>query len=766
MQSITTDPYKGSIILANTFNTALDEGSTDATPYFNNVGDTYVATFNNLQGVKTLNTFIYDTNNETPNRYLDICYRTSVDNTTWSEWLELKGNINNFPTVDTKEPLYLQIRFTRVGENTISYIRLLYYTLTGEIDRNVVIGDGSEAITIDPQTSLIFKSPYIYKVFKVVGYALNPIDAIAEKYLYYRFSQDNSRTWTEWEHLTKANITTASITPTRFFQIEYRIDNTTDDAMSVQDIMLIGDFQNVTKDYFKTNLFGIRDNCSITSEGYYDQDGNFIAFTSDNTAGVTSSTATTTASANCANSSSSISTSITDTSSLFNPYDLNTATTLLTQMSSEAELIFGHDVIYFCTDPDIKGQDFSLHEYQLYNVVCKGNLKVAVENNQFPDSQIVFNQFNLDLFETMTVNITKEQFKTVFGEQRRPAVQDFMYFCTINRMFQIEHAQAYRNFNNAAIYYKIVLKKYNQKKNVDITVDEDIKDVLGKLTKNSTLDTLFGKEQKKDIKSVVDTQQLHSLSEETVRLDFLASVDREEINNAGTIISKTNYNLAYRDKIGVPIVRYKNVPNVLNEGDNMSFTAWFKMIDNRYVAGEVYTLFQYYDVSNFKGWSAYLHNDVMYVVINDKRYDFSLTGHSLEVGENPMAFVEGAWYCYVLNINQRQGVLQQYIYRRNVDILNNEEEDASMINSTVLRLIYSNEQALEKPYFFELSDDIYPSLLSSEMHITNIRLFNDIIPQEVHNKILNQYLVGNDTKWLLLADNAQEHFYMDRYVFN
>ena len=33
-------------------------------------------------------------------------------------------------------------------------------------------------------------------------------------------------------------------------------------------------------------------------------------------------------------------------------------------------------------------------------------------------------------------------------------------------MYQVDHAQQFRNFNNSAVYYKLILKKYTQKRNV------------------------------------------------------------------------------------------------------------------------------------------------------------------------------------------------------------------------------------------------------------------------------------------------------------
>jgi len=64
---------------------------------------------------------------------------------------------------------------------------------------------------------------------------------------------------------------------------------------------------------------------------------------------------------------------------LYNPYAQNTATKLLEKLSADSEQIIGHQVTYFATDPDKNGQDHSLNEYQLYNVVCQGDLKISID---------------------------------------------------------------------------------------------------------------------------------------------------------------------------------------------------------------------------------------------------------------------------------------------------------------------------------------------------------------------------------------------------
>jgi hypothetical protein len=103
-----------------------------------------------------------------------------------------------------------------------------------------------------------------------------------------------------------------------------------------------------------------------------------------------------------------------------------------------------------------------------------------------------------------------------------------------------------------------------------------------------------------------------------------------------------------------------------------------------------------------------------------------------------------------LNIDQRNRKLNQYIYKRNVEI--DSEDDAKYLPSTVLEKVYENTQDYT-PVEFEL-EGIDSVIYASDMKMTNIRLFSEIIPISEHNKILNQYIIADDSKYLVFADNA------------
>jgi hypothetical protein len=731
MQQIISDTLNGTLSISDQFSITAATSSSEATPIFSKPGDEYTISFVDIMDVNKLTTFSYDTLGSTDTRFLTTTYRLSRNSTSWSDFQELKSDIDNFPPFDPKDPLYVDVKWTRGGSSTIGIIRLLEYKLSGLLEVNIETGD--VPIKLKAGESTILKAPYIYKVFKVDDIEIISSSVLTDVNIKYRFSQDSSRTFSGWEPFTKENITSLRINPIRFFQVEYSIENNSTSNITIQDVNLIGDFQNVSKDYFKTNLYGIRECCQSNVSGYYDTNGTFIPNTS--------STGVSNSGGQCDTTNALYGLTSEDKSQLYNPYQQNTAINLLNKLSTDAQQIFGHRVIYFVTDADKQGQDHTLHEYQLYNVVCDGNIKVSIEGNNFPDSQIMMNQFDLNLFETMEAHITKQQFKEIFGPQRRPSKEDFLYFCDLNRMYQVEHAQQFRNFNNSAIYYKLILKKYTQKANVKAGTPE-IKNKLAELTKNTTIEELFGVEIKQDKDAVANKEQYTTLTKDPIRMDYFAQIDKELIENSSNIISKSNYDLSTID-FGSVAVRYKNMDTYIKKGDNIGYMTWFNI--HNYVVNDVYNLFNLYDSTNNLGWKANLINDNLIVNISGSTYSYNITGDTIP---NTIGLEEDTWYCYLLNIDQRLRTITQYIYKRNVD----DEDDAQNLQNTLLQLVYENTQDMT-PVEFQL-EGVFAEIFASDMKMTNIRLFTDIIPKEEHNKMLNQAIIGEASKYLVFADNA------------
>ena len=719
MVSTIKDEILGTIKVSNEFD------SNDI-PVFSNKNDEYIVNITELTDVVKFSTFTYISENEIENRYLKTYYRISRDGVYWSDWTILEKNIT-FPEINSKNELFIDVKWIREGSSDIGEIKLISYELIGEIERNGENLSTDGSIIISAGEKKIIGSPYIFKVFKitdieVLGVNTNDID------IQWRYSQDNARTWSNYEPFTKENVTTKRINPIRFFQVEYLIDNTSNKSILIQDINIIGEVQNITTDYTKMNLMGIRECCKSNLLGTYDSNGSFIPNTTLNQTGGSTS-------------ASLPQTTDSDVANFYNPYKQTEAVNLLNKLSTDAEQMLGHRVNYFVTDPDKKGQDHTLNEYQLYNVVCEAEIKVSVVDNKFPDNQITMNQFDLNLFETMEVHITKENFKKVFGKQRRPSKEDFLYFCDINRMFQVDHTQQFRGFNNTAIYYKLILKKHTQKANVKAE-NNVIQQKISELTKNSTIDELFGIEQTQDKQAVANKQQNKPLTQDPIRHVIYAEIDKELIMNSTTVVSKSNYDLS-TSNYQTPGVVYNNLRPGLKVSDNIGYTIWFNI--NNYINSEYYNLFDTYDNTNNIGWKANIINDRVVVNLNSDEYIFGLNE---DESEDNIALEEETWYCYVFNLDQRQRKLKQYIYKRNVEY----EEDAEKLRSDKLLKLYSSEiDIVPVEYILE---NVNPSILGSDMKVTNIRMYSDILPEEIHDKILNQYIIGDDSKYLYFGDNA------------
>ena len=743
MSEINSNIIDGTIVISDKFDVTLPLDSIQATPVFSKIGDEYTLSFPNLQNVKSIKKLTYDTLGLTDSRFLLQYYRISRNGNTWTDWLDLKRYIDNFPLIDSLDPLYLEVKWVRKGTSEIGNIRLLEYKIEGLLERPT--DESDETSQISPGGMLVIKPPFIYKVFKISDIEIISSSGVPDGCIIkYRYSQDSSRSWSNWELFNKQNISTTRINPIRFFQIEYLIENNSSQSVRIQDINLIGDFQNVTEDYRKTNLFGIRQCCQSNLMGTYDENGNFIPNTNMNQTGSSGGSG-------CDPNVSSLPQMTTDEkANLYNPYQQTQAMNLLQKLSNDAQMIFGHRVVYFSTDPDKKGQDSIMHEYQLYNVVCQGEIKVSVEGNNFPDSQIVMNQFDLNLFETMQVHITKQQFKEIFGVQRRPSKEDFLYFCDINRMYQVDHAQQFRNFNNSAVYYKLILKKYNQKSNI-IAGDSQIKTKIEELTKNTTIDELFGFEDSQEKAAIANKPQFAPLSREPIRLEYLASIDKELIENSSNVISKSHYDLSsvnYREMA----VKYLNLNPVTKESDNIGFICWFSI--NNYIKDEMYNFINYYNDDYQIGYSIDLINDDIKLRLNSSTYSLPLTGTPTN---DVVSLEEETWYCYVCNINQRNRMAEHFVYKRNVDV----EDDAGNLSSTILRQVYKGSHDIT-PINFE-AEGFNQEILGSDMKITNIRVFTEEIPETQHNKILNQYIIGQDSKYLVFGDNATTRIYLPRF---
>lgn len=589
----------------------------------------------------------------------------------------------------------------------------------------------------------ILKPEYLFKVFKITDIEILGKGDTQNLDIYYRFSQDYGRTVSDFILFTKENMISERINPIRFFQIEYYLIYSGNTSVTIYDLNLIGDFQNVSLDGQKTNVYGIRANCNCLIAG-------LICDPSSLPEGVPPGGLSSMLMPNYTTESTNLpALNAEQIANLYNPYQQAQALTLLNKMSNDVSNIFGHDVVYILTDPDQNGTDFTMHEYTVQNYICDAKLKVNVDNNQFPDNTGALNNFDLSLFDSFEINITKDAFKAAFGIEKRPGLNDVLWFCDINKMYTVEHAQAIRSFNNYSVFYKVILKKYNQKANI-IGANQEIQDVLDNLQKNTTLEELMGLEKMQDKKSTANQEQLRpsNKAQETLRVDMYAGIMQEVIQNASVTVAKSCYDMS-SVQFNAPGVVYRNFKFFYQKSDNIGFSCWFNI--NNITMNDVYQFFNYMDdLTN--GFSFYMKGNNIYININGNIYDFSLIDENCKTANiNDNVLNENVWYALVVNINQRQNALEVYLYKRNVDY----EEDAESLTSSKLRRLYSLKKGINTTTV-DITPNTNATIPGSDMKITNIRLFNDIIPESSHNKMLNLFLIGTDYKYAIFTDNANQ----------
>jgi len=696
----------------------------------------------------------YDTEEYNFNRE----YQWSQDGLNWTDYEELDllntqapdyeenceegcPDCELFP-IDPDEPFYLRILYTRTGTNSSGNMVVKSLIIDGEYE--VKIQRLGELATLQyPGECIELIQTDIYKVFGINGYT---IDSIPEDLgpsgttIRFSISQDNCRSWSDWCILTQENLAAFRVDPIRFFHIKYSIClpdnyNELDGQVKVYDIILDGNFQNVSVDYVNGGKLGLRPEVANrpTQQGITLENGGANYCQTITNESISSTP--------LGSNDGDMTIAAADPNSLWNPYATGAATDLYNNLSNIASEMFGFTITYFPVHPDVNGIDRVFHEYQLMNVDQCGDVKVLVPDNQFPDNQIKFTAFNLELFETFEIHITKDAFKSIFGIERRPMKRDFLFFPEVNRMYEVEHAQSNRDFLNSSTYYRVTLKKYNKKANIKMS--DSVETAVDSLTKNTTLDDLFGVEKAAEDK-ITNKEQYQTLSDDIIRLNINkdAIIYEENIYNASLILSKTHYDLSEMLP-GDIAVTYTRADLNLGKADNRAIQTWFNFTELDHIDVNEYVFLDNYDIVNSLGYKAWY---------KDKKVFFMLNGNTYEL---PVLTIEqNIWYCLLINLNQCDQSLDIHILRRFTTLdVNGKETDGTELASSRLNELWHKQYDID-PVEFNMTN-LNTIIPASYMRLTNIRLFNDKIESNSFIKVLNRYIV-NKSNFLIFADNANE----------
>lgn len=722
----------GSLVLSDTFVNKIQ---------FESIGVEYVYTIYMLKDILTLNDFKYVSEGELNSRNFKVEYSFAQSNrNNWGDWLCLEqGNSNTIPTDISPDKYYdIKIKWTRIGSSDSGVIKLNSFFWSGTY---LVNSTNSTMVNLAYNQTIVVKPQNLYKIFNITNLTVTTKGETENSKLVikYRYTQTKNMYWSDWELLNYDNITTLRLTPIKFVWFEFQLTRTGTEQngyIGLLDINLIGDIQNVTADSLKTNLFSLRDCCKKDGMGAANVDS-LIPLQSGNSCEVP-------------DIFKNIMSDADTLGKLYKPYNLKKDTQFLSALNVSVNQIFGVAVTYFTTSPDKKGIDYTMHEYQLYNVDNYKDIKVTVDKNQFPDNQITFNMYDLGLFETFEIQISKEVFKHVFGIDKRPTKEDFLYFCDLSRMFQVEHTQAYRDMNNTSTYYKVMLTKFNQKSNV-IGQSDSIVDMIKSITANTTTEELFGTEMKNDKKNVAFKPEMKTLSNDLVRHKIGANINKELLENSDLVISKNYYDLSSAIDGSDISVKYFNSDAYLRKGDNRAITVWFRFPN--YVVNEVYNLISNYNTDISEGYKINIYGDKITFTLNNTDYQLDITD----------SIYDNVWYCYIVNIDQRDRNVTQYLYTRNVDF--DKQYMAKNLNSSVLKLLNKYNTYLEPSEFEFDVNTTNLNIYKSNMHLTNIKIFNVTLDEKIHTKILNQNVI-REAQYIILCDICNNKINLVNYPLN
>lgn len=263
----------------------------------------------------------------------------------------------------------------------------------------------------------------------------------------------------------------------------------------------------------------------------------------------------------------------------FDPYAVNLGVELQRKLSYNINKIFGHKAAYIRVTPQMRSLDVILKEYGIYesskDYKC---VKILVPNNQFPDSKLNFNPFNIDYEEPFEVHIDKRYFESFFGKGVGPQKRDIIYLPIANRLYEVSSSTQHRDFMYKDLYYKVSLIKYADKANV--LKDEDILSELNELS-NSTPE-LFDDKLNQELKKITNVQQftVSTRKSDKVRdyIDPNLLIEERDLVNYHTLISHYRYDLSASpvDSNGSvrTMVDYL-VPVTWDTTAERAFTCWF-----------------------------------------------------------------------------------------------------------------------------------------------------------------------------------------------
>ena len=418
---------------------------------------------------------------------------------------------------------------------------------------------------------------------------------------------------------------------------------------------------------------------------------------------------------------------------LFNPYNLSKSTKFVKQITGLVSNIFGHEVNYFRTEPDMRTEDVTLMEYSLHDVVDNKNIKILVPGNEFPEESITFDIFGMD-FADFEIHITQEEFDRAFGERdsqgnliksRYPRSKDYMYIPIINRMYEVHTIALADEFNKTNSYWRVMLKKYQERTSVNKNTFDAATDTL-----TTGIEEVFGERQREEQEKDTNPQQFKttlSTYNDGIRKFYNTSLEIKdfELKNRWTIVSKNYYDLSTLANEEL-CIEYE-IPSQLGIGENMAISGWFNPRFNT-GSGDHFIIG---DSTALTGFKSYINDSEFKVMSNGNTITFN---HGINLQKE--------WYAFVLNISNEFSSMSLSIYNLN---------EVGLPQNSPTQLIELFNEVKSSGMIWNSNSNF--QLRGNGMYMTNLRIFEQTIEEEQRSNVLNQYVV-RDNQLAKMIDNA------------
>lgn len=418
-----------------------------------------------------------------------------------------------------------------------------------------------------------------------------------------------------------------------------------------------------------------------------------------------------------------------DSENLYNPYSIGSAPEIYKQLTTIVSNTFGIGVDYFKTTPNQNTKDYILNEYSLKNVTDKQQVKILIPDSNLPTNDFEVNTLMLNYPLSWEIHITKSEFRSKFGEHSFPQEHD--YIAMNNKQFsgvwEVQSVRLPDDFLYESAYWRVKLIPFQKRAMIEYPEDkQSLLDETNLLILNP-IEEERKEVIKEEIKEHRNKEQLEDRQDFPNRGDYEQDYYNETIKveelvlyNNMAAVTRYCYNTSkITSDVAIRYHKQEELPNTVT----ISF-----------LAKQICSITKPMTIMNFNGIKISMKNKSVSLEYNNvvKTFDYDklITGWMLIVisfDTDDMDLCSFGIYEHVKRgIREQQAVFAPL---GSVNITTTTSSDPMPVIAGTYEIYKSN------------------------VLLTNIRLWNNIVPKERELSICLGYLV-KDSENIIIADDA------------